>query len=113
MIKTKPRTCRECGKPLEASMKSNSEFCCTGCRVGWRNRRMSRGADLYDLFMAMRYDRAAAKDEQVWTEMCRLAEGWAEDDHAHNRQSYTPPKKMIARLKDRGAIRRGPVNRIL
>jgi len=109
MILTKPRTCRECQKPLEKTMKANSEFCCTACRVGWRNRRMSRGADLYDLFMNMRYNRDAAKEAGVWTEMCRLAEQWNDEDKAADRQTFFRADEMIAHLKDRGAIRRGPV----
>lgn len=45
MILTKPRTCRECGKPLDPDRKANTEFCATACRIAWRHRRMSRGAD--------------------------------------------------------------------
>lgn len=95
MILTKPRTCRECGKPLDPDRKANPEFCATACRIAWRNRRMSRGAELYDLFMAMRYDREQAKLYGLWKLMCRMASKWNEEDKAAGRQSYFPPKRAV------------------
>ena len=93
MISTKRHACRECGKPLDGGRKASMEFCATPCRIAWRNRRMSRGAELYDLFMAMRYDREQAKLLGLWKLMCRMAQLWNEEDKAANRQSYFPPKR--------------------
>lgn len=104
MILTKPRTCRECGKPLDPDRKANTEFCATECRIAWRNRRMSRGADLYDAFMAMRFDREAAKDKGLWALMCRMASAWNEEDKAAGRQSYFPPDETVMRNVQHNAI---------
>lgn len=104
MILTKPRTCRECGKPLNPDRKASTEFCGTACRIAWRNRRMSRGADLYDAFMAMRFDREAAKDKGLWALMCRMASSWNEEDKAAGRQSYFPPKETVQRNVRRAAV---------
>lgn len=104
MILTKPRTCRECGKPLDTSRKGNTEFCNTACRISWRNRRMSRGADLYDAFMALRFDRADAKDKGLWALMCRMASAWNEEDKAAGRQSYFRPSETVMRNVQHNAI---------
>lgn len=104
MILTKPRTCRECGKPLDPDRKANTEFCATACRIAWRNRRMSRGADLYDAFMAMRFDREAAKDKGLWALMCRMASNWNEEDKTAGRQSYFPPDETVMRNVQRQAV---------
>ena len=104
MILTKPRTCRECGKPLDPDRKANTDFCATACRVSWRNRRMSRGADLYDAFMAMRYDRGAAKAEGLWALMCRMASAWHEEDKAAGRQSYFPADETAMRHVQHKAV---------
>jgi hypothetical protein len=95
MILTKRHCCRECGKPLDMGRKATMEFCSTAHRIAWRNRRMSRGAELYDLFMAMRYDREQAKIFGLWKLMCRLGRMWNEEDKAANRQSYFPPKRSV------------------
>lgn len=104
MILTKPRTCRECSKPLDPDRKGNTEFCDTHCRISWRNRRMSRGADLYDAFMAMRFDRDAAKDKGLWALMCRMASAWNEEDKAAGRQSYFPPDETVMRNVQHQAV---------
>lgn len=84
--------------PLRADMKANSEFCGTQCRIGWRNRRMSRGADLYDCFMSLRYDRTTAKEKGLWALMCRMAQSWNEEDHKAGRnQTYFPAEEVRKR----------------
>lgn len=45
-----------------------------------RNRRQERGALLYDLFMAMRYERELAAKLKVWGTMCQLAAEWRKED---------------------------------
>lgn len=120
--KTRVRCCRECSTPLTgpASPKSNSTtrasrstiFCTNVCKTAWNNRRKNRGADIYDLWMAMRYERDEAKRLGVWAEMCRLSEQWNTEDMAAGHKTYGPPADVVARLKDRGAIRRGPLYRV-
>lgn len=93
MILTPHHTCRECGMRLGSNRKPGIEFCDVKCRIAWRNRRSSRGAELYDLFMAMRYDRGLAKVYGFWKLMCRMAQAWNDEDKAANRQSYFPPQE--------------------
>lgn len=69
--------CRECGHFHD---KAKAAFCCTPCRQAWNNRRMQRGAQLYDLFMAVRYQRGLAKVHSLWSIVCRLAQSWREED---------------------------------
>jgi hypothetical protein len=76
----KQKSCRECGASY-AAQRATREFCCTACRRAFSNRRMLRGANFYDLIMAMRFDRAAAADEGAWTLLCKMAAAFkAEDD---------------------------------
>ena len=78
---SKPRDCQcaECGKPYQ-SAKRQSRFCSTLCRKSFNNRRAMRGAELYDLFMATRYERESAVSKGVWTNMCKLAASWKQED---------------------------------
>ncbi len=105
MNTTPSKCCRECHGPLTTGGRRHAIFCSITCKAGWNNRRKVRGAMLYDLFMATRYDRAAAKDQKVWSAMCRLAEGWNEEDG--KRQTFERPKAVIQRLQDNGSLRRG------
>lgn len=107
---TKLQVCQECGQPLTAR-RAGQEFCKPACRQTFNNRRMQRGAELYDLFRAMRRERADAKGMNLWTEMCRLELKWqTEDDAARpGRRSYMPPQKAITILKDKGSLPRGEV----
>ncbi len=68
--------CRECG----VQHNTKGVFCCTGCRQAWNNRRLQRGAELYDLFMIVRYQRGVAKLHGIWTIVCRAAQTWREED---------------------------------
>lgn len=106
MKKPVTKCCRECAKPLEPGMRREAAFCSVPCRAAWQNRSKLRGADVYHLFMAMRYRRDEAEDLKVWSEMCRLAEGWNAEDVEAGRQSFEEPKITIARLADKGAIPR-------
>lgn len=50
-------TCRECGQPRSDHTKKRWTFCTPQCRMAWHNRRRDRGAELYDVLMAWRYER--------------------------------------------------------
>ena len=72
--------CRDCGASFRAR-RATQEFCCSGCRQAFHNRASSRGAELYHLVMAMRFDRASAEAFGAWSLMCRMAAAFkAEDD---------------------------------
>lgn len=114
--KPKPRCCAECLSPMYAARQPGmnrkprrSKFCSTLCKTTWNNRRKNRGADVYDLWMAMRYERDEAKRLGVWTEMCRLSELWNAEDEKAGRITYSPPAEVVLRLKDKGAIRHGEI----
>ncbi len=71
--------CRECGCEMTSTRKPKT-FCSSECRTAHTNRRRDRGAQLYDLFMAMRYERSLAIKFGVWTTMCQLAAEWRRED---------------------------------
>lgn len=75
------RVCSECGSTFEAK-RAHGEFCATECRKVYNNRRATRGAELYDLVMKMRFDRASAKDEGTWSMICSLASAYNDADKA-------------------------------
>lgn len=106
MAKIKVRCCRECNTPLPETLKPNATFCGVPCKANWNNRRKSRGSDLYDLWMAMRYERDDAKSLSVWEEMCRLSEGWRDEDRDAGIVSYEKPGVVLSRLKDSGRLAR-------
>lgn len=59
---------------------------------------MKRGAELYDLFMAIRFDRATATALGLWQAVCRMASGWRQEDHERRagRQSWRKPGDVMA-----------------
>lgn len=90
--------CRECGAPLEGK-RQGAVFCSTEHRKAWNNRRMVRGAELYDLFMALRYDRKAAHKDGAWSVMTNLARAMHDSDVVlrDGRQSWNL-KETLERL---------------
>jgi hypothetical protein len=90
------QNCRECGNSFSAQ-RATSEFCSTNCRTQFHNRRALRGAQLYDLIMTMRYDRAAG----AWSMLCRMAASFKiEDDRERpGRRSWD----KVAKVRDRNA----------
>lgn len=102
--------CQECGKSYQ-SARRGQEFCSNQCRQDFNNRRMQRGAELYDLFRALRRDRTTAKEMNLWTQLCRLELKWQQEDEAARpgRRSYMPPAKAMMILFDKGSLQRGEV----
>lgn len=92
------RACLECGRPFSASV-SGAEFCGPVCRMVFNNRRTRRGAELYDLFMALRHDRATATAFKVWRLLNRLAAGFRAEDVSERdgRRSWRAPAAILAR----------------
>lgn len=87
-IKLLERHCMECGDAFHTPARTPGLFCSTTHKADWQNRRQRRGAVLYDLYMANRYNRplaAVLKAElglSVMTLMSRLASHWHEEDLA-------------------------------
>ncbi|TIT90380.1 MAG: transcriptional regulator [Mesorhizobium sp.] len=102
--------CLECGKPWN-ERKPGREFCCSACRLAFNNRRMKRGAEMYDLFRAMRRERDQAKLLGIWAEMCRLELRWQQEDDLQRpgRRSYMPPRKALTNLRETGRLPIGDV----
>ena len=98
--------CLECGKSLEAMQRLSAAFCCTACRRAWNNRRMVRGAELFDLYMAQRYERGAAQAAQVMTLISRLAATYrAEDERDRDgRRSWQTIRAVLDRRPSLRAI---------
>lgn len=71
--------CRECGKPLTGKQKA---FCSTEHRKAWNNRRMIRGQEMYDVWMAIAYERGKRKDLELFTTFNRLARAYRDADNA-------------------------------
>lgn len=77
------KCCRECGKDLAPlGLRPNAVFCSTEHRKAWNNRRAVRGAELYDLLMANRYERDTAKAKGVWTIATNLTRAYRDSDVA-------------------------------
>lgn len=58
----------------------SKDFCSDTCRHRFNNRRRVRGADLYDLKMAERYERDDAGELNLLSKMNRLCASWREED---------------------------------
>jgi hypothetical protein len=86
--------CRECGRELHAS---RAAFCETACRRAFNNRKASRGAQLYDLIMALRLDRNAAAEAGVFFLICRMIKKFANEDALAGRCSWDAPFLVRAR----------------
>src|SRR5260221_792847 len=72
--------CRECGVRFQAHRPSR-EFCCTKCRQTFHNRAASRGAEIFHVLMAMRFDRAKATAAGAYKLLCRMAAAFKAEDH--------------------------------
>lgn len=88
--------CRGCG--LEFQPREGVLFCSVPCRKSFNNRRMIRGAAVYDLFMAMRYDRGAAKRLGIFAAMCALGQQYRQEDRElrHGVVSWLNPEAVLA-----------------
>ena len=91
------RACKECGGPV-ASPDRRKQFCHSTCRKKFNRRRERRGALLYDLYMAFRYERPEAREANVQSQMNRLCMYWREEDEQRRqgRQSWGDWRKVLA-----------------
>lgn len=93
-----PRECLECGETF-GSAKAEAEFCGDRCRQAFNNRRMKRGAEIYDLFMSLRHDRKTATILNVFTLVSRLATIYRREDadQRAGRRSWRHAAEIIGR----------------
>jgi hypothetical protein len=73
------RTCQVCGKEFKSAI-AHARFCSARHKVIFNNIRRTRGAQLYDFFMTLRYDRERAQKLDVWSCLCALAMTFREAD---------------------------------
>lgn len=118
MIKTPKNCCRECHSPLPAAGAGSNMrpqdrrrmiFCTTACKAKWNNRNKLRGADLVQLMLCHRYERALSAQLGLFKAICRLVQTWQEEDERAGRQTYERPEKLLLRLMDDGRLKRGDV----
>lgn len=85
--------CLECGEQTW----SKGDFCGPACRIDFNNRRKARGAELYDLYMAFRYERKLAVALGVWQAIARLAAKFRDEDRASrdSRRSWRNPGEVL------------------
>ena len=97
MSKTFKGECQECGTHFEGK-KQKAKFCSHACRMAFTNRRRDRGAELYDMFMSMRFERGKAKDEGVWTLLCDRASAYKDSDKTlrNGRKSWRDLDEVLA-----------------
>ncbi|AID30837.1 transcriptional regulator [Mesorhizobium huakuii 7653R] len=83
--------CHECGGAAPAKAR----FCSPAHRQAFNNRRLQRGAEIYDLFMAHRFDRKKAQELRVLQAMNRMASLWNEEDKAAGRRSFRDTREVL------------------
>ena len=88
-------TCLECGGRRD--LHRAGSFCCTPCRKAWGNRRMTRGAELYDLYMVLRYDRQTGVEIGAFQAINRLVSIFRQEDNRERagRRSWRPPREVL------------------
>lgn len=91
-VRCRLNACQECGGP--APLKAR--FCSPAHRQAFNNRRLQRGAEIYDLFMAHRFDRKQAQQLRVLQAMNRMASLWNEEDKAAGRRSWRDTREVLA-----------------
>ena len=84
------RVCDECGRTFRA-WRADMRFCPgrRACRRRWWNRNEQRATAAYQLLIAWRSSRGAAKG--ALTEIARMVDGWIAEDRAAGRRT---PGKM-------------------
>jgi hypothetical protein len=90
--------CRECGAAFPIQ-RHGREFCGATCRRSFHNRKQLRGAQLYDLVMAVRFERPRAEELGAWSMLCRSAASYkaADDRDRAGRRSWDGIDKVRER----------------
>lgn len=92
--------CRECGTRFAQRGPRAPDFCSSRCRDLFHRRRARRGAMLYDLFMAHRYERQLARSMHLLTALNRMAAEFRDEDRRERggRHSWRCPRAVFADL---------------
>lgn len=100
--------CRECGRDFRQN-SPKAEFCSLSCKRSFNNRRALRGAEFYDLYMAHRFERDAAKQARVLSAINRLASDFREEDRRQRagRKSWQSFSRIFDAKPYLGAVRLG------
>jgi hypothetical protein len=91
VTKAKIGTCRECNARFTAQ-RATKEFCCTSHRQTFNNRKMIRGAAIYDLAMEWRADRNA---KLAFSLLCRMLSDFREEDDRAGRRSWNSALSVV------------------
>jgi hypothetical protein len=85
--------CLECGEDCW----TKGDFCSPDCRVDFNNRRKARGSEIYDLYMAFRYERKLSVALGVWQAIARLAAKFRDEDRRERggRRSWRRPGDVL------------------
>ena len=74
------RECLECGGSIPKRKTGKpAEFCSGPCRQSWKNRRMLRGAIIYDLVMDWRFNRGDTGPDALKL-LCKAAATFNHED---------------------------------
>jgi predicted nucleic acid-binding Zn ribbon protein len=73
------RICVVCGQEFMATQE-HGKFCSDRHKVIFNNIRRTRGAQLYDFFMTIRYEREKAAALDAWSCICALAATFRDAD---------------------------------
>lgn len=92
------KCCSECGEEFSPGAQ-HGDFCKAACRKAFNNRRMIRGAELYDLFMTLRHDRSIAVALGIWKILCRMSAEFRREDveQRQGRKSWRPARQVLDR----------------
>lgn len=74
--------CLECGTKYRRRRECDL-FCSAPCRVAFNNRRKARGAEMYDLVMAWRFERGRTDEMNIRTVLSNLAARFRDADKAN------------------------------
>ena len=86
---TTDRICLFCAATIADGAPKKQTFCNQKCCIDYLNRRRDRGAQLYDMFMGLRFERDEADRAKLWSAMCRLAAHWRQQDlTVHDRPTW-------------------------
>ena len=81
--------CKECGEGF-TSRQYNADFCGQACRRSFNNRRMTRGAMLYDLDMLAAAETTSGEARGELTARRKaLVASWQKEDQTANRKRTT------------------------
>lgn len=92
--------CRECGCDLAPlGLRKGAVFCTPVHRKAWNNRRMVRGAELYDLLMADNYERDLRGEHKLLGLAHSLMRAYRDSDkHLRNGRKSWDAKEAIDRV---------------